>query len=66
MKASPIQNVNTCAYCVNKIHIIDPRAYPNDFLATKDKRGWKCGNCIEKEIADRIAARRKEAYYNHE
>ena len=59
MKAPPIQKVHVCAYCPNKIHIIDPRSYPNDTIAEQQEKGWKCGNCIEKETADRIAASKK-------
>jgi hypothetical protein len=47
MKA-PIQRVHICAYCTRGTHIIDTRTYPNDVIATKDKLGWKCGNCIER------------------
>lgn len=50
----PLQRVHTCAYCSGKVHIIDPRSYPNDVMAVKDKLGWKCGDCIENEIKDRI------------
>ena len=50
----PLQRVHTCAYCSGKVHIIDPRSYPNDVMAVKDKLGWKCGDCIDNEIKDRI------------
>lgn len=47
----PNRRVNTCAYCGPGItHLIDPSIYPNDIIATKDK----CGNCIEREIQDKI------------
>ena len=61
VSASPIQRVNTCAYCPkNKIHIIDPRSYPNDVIAEKYSNGkWICGNCQENNIKKRIAESKK-------
>lgn len=61
VSASPIQRINTCAYCPNyKIHIIDPGSYPNDVIAEKDANGkWICGNCQENNIKKRIAESKK-------
>jgi hypothetical protein len=56
MRAPPPKKVNTCCFCTPGVtHIIDPSVYPNDVIAEKDKSGkWKCGNCQEKELQDRI------------
>jgi hypothetical protein len=53
---NPPKKVNTCAFCGPGItHIINPINYPNDIQASPDNLGrWKCGNCIEKELHDRI------------
>jgi hypothetical protein len=60
MKALPIRHVNTCSYCKHGTHIIDTTIHPNDFLAKKDSSGkWICGNCIEEEIQNMIAASKK-------
>ena len=59
MKA-PLQRVHTCAYCPNKIHIIDSRFYPNDVIAKKDSSGkWICGNCQEENIQKMIRESKK-------
>ena len=52
----PTERVHTCRFCGPAIkHFIDPNVYPNDIYAEKDKTGkWKCGNCIDREIQDRI------------
>lgn len=50
----PLQRVHTCAYCKGKVHLIDSRIYPNDVIAERQEKGWKCGDCIENEIKDRI------------
>jgi hypothetical protein len=52
----PTERVHTCKYCTPGItHFIDHTVYPNDIYAEKDKTGkWKCGNCIDREIQDRI------------
>jgi hypothetical protein len=53
---NPIKKVNTCSFCTPGVtHIINPIDYPNDSLAHPDNLGkWKCGNCIEKELQDKI------------
>jgi hypothetical protein len=58
-KAPPIRHVFTCAYCPNKLHIIDPKIYPNDVIAQRQEKGWKCGDCIEEEIQNMIKANKK-------
>ena len=52
----PTEKVHTCSYCTPGVtHIIDSTRYPNDILAHKDDKGkWLCGNCIERELEDRI------------
>ena len=52
----PTKRAHLCSFCGPGItHIIDPVDYPNDWLAKPDNLGkWKCGNCIEREIGDRI------------
>jgi Fe-S-cluster-containing hydrogenase component 2 len=52
----PTERVHTCKYCTPSVtHFIDPIVYPSDIYAEKDDKGqWKCGNCIDMEIQDRI------------
>jgi hypothetical protein len=56
---APLQRVHTCAYCPNKIHIIDSRVYPNDVIADRQEKGWKCGTCIEADIQEMISKSKK-------
>jgi hypothetical protein len=50
------KRAHLCSFCGPGItHIIDPIDYPNDNYAHPDNLGrWKCGNCIDREIQDRI------------
>jgi len=51
----PTKREHTCSFCGPGItHIIDTVDYPNDWLATEQEGKWKCGNCIEREIQDRL------------
>jgi hypothetical protein len=52
----PTKRAHICSFCGPGItHIIDPVDYPNDWLAKPDNLGrWKCGNCIEREVQDKI------------
>jgi hypothetical protein len=52
----PTKRAHLCSFCGPGItHIIDPIDYPNDTYAHPDNMGrWKCGNCIEREIQDKI------------
>jgi hypothetical protein len=55
----PFQRIHTCAYCPNKIYIIDSRVYPNDVLAERHVKGWKSGSCIEADIQKMIVESKK-------
>jgi signal transduction histidine kinase len=49
----PTKRAHLCSFCGPGItHIIDPVDYPNDNLAVLTDQGWKCGNCVERELDD--------------
>jgi hypothetical protein len=48
VKHSPL-----CNFCdPGKNHRIDPDNYPNDTKAVLTDSGYKCGNCVERELDD--------------
>jgi hypothetical protein len=56
-KKEPLKIARICSYCKDHTHLIDPSSYPNDKYAKEDppySGRWKCGNCLDRELEDRI------------